>query len=91
MGSLLGILGLADLATVPFMIAAHHHSAGERPVPAIVAEVIIGIAALASAVGLRQGRRRAFGVAITCRSSTASRRSWAFRFALARSSLPSAR
>jgi hypothetical protein len=64
---LLGILGLADLATVPFMIAAHHHNAGEPPMPAIVAEVIIGIATLASAVGLRQGRRWAFGVAITCR------------------------
>jgi len=64
---LLGVLGIGDLATVPFMIAAHHHNPGQPPVPAIVAAVIIGIATLASTVGIVQGRKRAFAVAMTCR------------------------
>ena len=64
---LLGILGIGDLAMVPFMIAANHHTAGTPPVPAIVAAVIIGVATLVSAVGVTQGRRWAFRVAMTCR------------------------
>ncbi len=64
---LLGILGIGDLAMVPFMIAANRHTAGTPPVPAIVAAVIIGVATLVSAVGVAQGRRWAFRVAMTCR------------------------
>lgn len=64
---LLGILGVGDLAAVPFMIAANHHTAGTPPVPAIVAAIIIGVATLVSAVGVAQGRRWAFAVAMTCR------------------------
>jgi hypothetical protein len=65
--TLLGILGLGDLAMVPFMIAAHQHTPGQPPAPAIAAVAIIGIATLASARGAAQGRRRAFRVALTCR------------------------
>lgn len=64
---LLGVLGIGDLATVPFMIAANHHNPGQPPPPAIVAAVIIGIATLASAAGIAQGRKWAFAVAMTCR------------------------
>jgi O-antigen/teichoic acid export membrane protein len=65
--ALLGILGLGDLAMVPFMIAAHQHPPGQPPVPAIAAVALIGIATLASARGAAQGRRRAFRVALACR------------------------
>ncbi len=64
---LLAILGVGDLAMVPFMIAANHHTAGTPPVPAIAAAVIIGVATLASAAGVARGRRWAFAVAMTCR------------------------
>src|SRR5215475_7778812 len=64
---LLGILGLGDLAMVPFMIAAHQHAPGQPPLPAIAAVGIIGIATLASARPAVQGSRRAFRVALTCR------------------------
>jgi hypothetical protein len=64
---LLGILGVGDLAMVPFMIAANHHTAGTPPVPARAAAIIIGVATLASAVGVAQARRWAFPVAMTCR------------------------
>ena len=64
---LLGVLGIGDLAAVPFMIAAHHHDSGQPPTPAIVAAVLIGLATLASAVGLARGRKWAFAVAMTGR------------------------
>ena len=64
---LLAILGIGDLAIVPSMIAANHHTAGTPPVPAIVATVIIGIATLVSAAGIARGWKRAFAVAMTCR------------------------
>jgi hypothetical protein len=49
---LLGILGVGDLAMVPFMIAANHHTAGTPPMPAIVVAAIIGVATLINAVGV---------------------------------------
>jgi hypothetical protein len=64
---LLGILGIGDLVMVPFMIAANHHTAGTPPVPAIGVVAVIGIATLVSAVGIVQGWRRAFVIAIACR------------------------
>jgi uncharacterized membrane protein (DUF2068 family) len=64
---LLGILGVGDLAMVPFMIAANHHTAGTPPLPAIVVAAIIGVATLISAVGVARGLRWAFWVAMTCR------------------------
>jgi hypothetical protein len=64
---LLAILGIGDLAIVPSMIAANHHTEGTPPMPAIVATVIIGIATLVSAAGIARGWKRAFAVAMTCR------------------------
>jgi uncharacterized membrane protein len=64
---LLGILGILDLAAVPFMIAANHHTAGTPPVPAIIVTAIIGVATLVSAVGVARGLRWAFRIAVTCR------------------------
>jgi hypothetical protein len=64
---LLAILGIGDLAMVPSMIAANHHTAGTPPVPAIVATVIIGIATPVSAAGIARGWKPAFAVAMTCR------------------------
>lgn len=64
---LLGILGILDLAAVPFMIAANHHTAGTPPVPAIIVTAVIGVATLASAAGVARGLRWAFRVAVTCR------------------------
>lgn len=64
---LLTILGIGDLAMVPFMIAANRHNAGTPPVPAIVLGAIIGVATLASAFGVAQGRRWGFIVAMICR------------------------
>jgi hypothetical protein len=64
---LLAVLGVGDLATVPFMIAANRHDSGQPPALAIVAAVLIGLATLASAAGLVQGRKWAFAVAMTCR------------------------
>jgi hypothetical protein len=65
--ALLGILGLGDLATVPIMIAAHQHTSGQPPVPAIAAVGIIGIATLLSSAGAASGRKLALRVALTCR------------------------
>jgi hypothetical protein len=62
---LLAILGIGDLAIVPSMIAANHHTAGTPPVPAIVATVILGITTLISAAGIARGWKRAFAVALT--------------------------
>jgi hypothetical protein len=64
---LLGILGVLDLAAVPFMIAANHHTAGTPPVPAIIVTAIIGVATLVSAVGVARGLRWAFRAAVTGR------------------------
>ncbi len=64
---LLAILGVLDLAAVPFMIAANHHTAGTPPVPAIIVVAVIGVATLVSAVGVARGLRWAFRVAVTCR------------------------
>lgn len=64
---LLAILGIGDLAMVPFMIAANHHSAGTPPVPAIVLGAVLGVATLASALGVTQGRRWGFILAMICR------------------------
>jgi hypothetical protein len=64
---LLAILGIGDLALVPVMIAANHHHAGTPPVPAIVLGAILGVATLASALGVAQGRRWGFILAMTCR------------------------
>jgi hypothetical protein len=64
---LLGILGVLDLAAVPFMIAANHHTAGTPPVAAIIVSAVIGVATLVSAVGVARGLRWAFWVAVTCR------------------------
>jgi hypothetical protein len=67
MAVLLAILGVLDLAAVPFMIAANHHTAGTPPVPAIIVVAVIGVATLVSAVGVARGLRWAFRVAVTCR------------------------
>jgi hypothetical protein len=64
---LLAVLGIGDLALVPFMIAANHHTAGTPPVPAIGVAALIGVLTLASAVGVAQGRTWAFRIAMTCR------------------------
>jgi hypothetical protein len=64
---LLAILGIGDLAMVPFMIAANHHSAGTPPVPAIVLGAVLGVATLASALGVAQGHRWGFILAMICR------------------------
>jgi hypothetical protein len=64
---LLTVLGIGDLALVPFMIAANHHTAGTPPVPAIAVAALIGVVTLMSAAGLTQGRTWAFRVAMTCR------------------------
>jgi hypothetical protein len=64
---LLAILGIGDLAMVPVMIAANHHNAGTPPAPAIVLGAIVGVATLASALGVAQGRRWGFILATTCR------------------------
>ncbi|HEY1325072.1 MAG TPA: hypothetical protein VGF32_32765 [Streptosporangiaceae bacterium] len=61
------ILGIGDLAMVPFMIAASHRTAGTPPMPAIAAGALIGLATLASLPGVRQDRRWAFRVSMTCR------------------------
>ncbi len=63
----LGVLGIADLAAVPLMAAAHQHSPNEPPIPAIVATAIIGLVTLASTAGLAQGRRWSFPAAMICR------------------------
>jgi hypothetical protein len=68
MAVLLGILGLGDLAMVPFMLAANHHnSSGNPPMAAIIVGAILGLATLASIPALLQGRRWAFWVATICR------------------------
>jgi hypothetical protein len=64
---LLAILGIGDLAMVPVMIAANHHNAGTPPAPAIVLGAILGVATLASALGVAQGRRWGFILAMICR------------------------
>jgi len=61
---LLGILGILDLAAIPFMIAANHHTAGTPPVPAIVVVVVVAVATLVSAAGVARGLRWAFRVAL---------------------------
>jgi hypothetical protein len=61
------ILGIGDLAMVPFMIAANHRTAGTPPVPAIAVGALIGLATLASLPGVRQDRRWAFRVSMICR------------------------
>jgi len=48
------ILGIGDLAMIPFMIAANHRTAGTPPMPAIAVGALIGVATLASAGGLEQ-------------------------------------
>jgi len=62
------ILGIGDLAMVPFMIAANHRTAGTPPVPAIALGALIGLATLASLPGVRQDRRWAFRVSMICRA-----------------------
>ena len=64
---LLAILGIGDLAMVPVMIAANHHNAGTPPAPAIVLGAILGVATLASALSVAQGRRWGFILAMICR------------------------
>jgi hypothetical protein len=64
---LLTVLGLGDLASLPFMIAQNHHTPGTPPVPAIVVGAILGVVTLVSAVGIARGWKRAFGLAMTCR------------------------
>ena len=64
---LLVILGVLDLAVIPFMIAANHHTKGTPPTPAIVVVGVIAVATLISAVGVARGLRWAFWVAMTGR------------------------
>jgi hypothetical protein len=58
---LLALLGIADLAIIPFAIA------GGAPVPVLILSAAYGIATLATIRGALQGRRWAFWVAIACR------------------------
>ena len=62
------ILGIGDLAMIPFMIAANHRTAGTPPLPAIALGALIGLTTLASLPGVRQDRRWAFRVSIICRA-----------------------
>ncbi|HEX2743329.1 MAG TPA: hypothetical protein VHN16_02865 [Streptosporangiaceae bacterium] len=65
--ALLVILGIGDLASsIPQMIAAHH-STNTPPTPVIVLGLILGVATLAGALGVAQGRRWGFLLAVTCR------------------------
>jgi uncharacterized membrane protein (DUF2068 family) len=64
---LLGILVILDVAAVPFMIAANHHTHGTPPGPAIVLAGVIAMATLISAFGVARGLRWAFWVAVTSR------------------------
>ena len=64
---LLVILAVLDLAAIPFMIAANHHTKGTPPVPAIVVVGVIALATLVSAAGVARGLRWAFWVAMTAR------------------------
>lgn len=63
---LLGILGITDLAMIPFMIAQNHRT-GTPPMPAIYIAALIGVATLVSALGVAQGRRWGFIVATVFR------------------------
>ncbi len=65
--TLLGILVILDVAAVPFMIAANHHTHGTPPGPAIVLAGVIAAASLISALGVARGLRWAFWVAVTGR------------------------
>jgi hypothetical protein len=62
--ALLAVLGALDLVMVPFMYQANHHHAGTPPMAAVVLNVVLGAAILASIAGLAQARRWAFWVAI---------------------------
>ena len=64
---LLAIIGVGQLANLPFMIAQNHHG-GTPPVPAIIVAAVVGIVILASAPGVARGLRWAFTVAITCQA-----------------------
>jgi hypothetical protein len=65
--ALLVVLGVGDLVMVPFMIAANHKTAGSIPVPAIGLGAVLGVATLASLIGIAHGRRWGFVTAITGR------------------------
>lgn len=67
---LLCVLGLADLAMVPFMIAQNHRT-GTPPVPAIYVAALISAATLVSAFGVAQGRRWGFILATVFRVADA--------------------
>jgi hypothetical protein len=64
LATLLAIIGVGDLVMVPIMIQANHHHAGTPPMPAVVLSGVLGVAILAGIVGLAQGRRWAFWVAM---------------------------
>jgi hypothetical protein len=64
LAALLAIIGVVNLVMVPIMIQASHHHAGTPPMPAVVASGVLGVAILASIIGLTQGRRWAFWVAM---------------------------
>jgi hypothetical protein len=64
LAALLAALGTLDLVMVPFMYQASHHHAGTPPMAAVVLNVVLGVAILASIAGLAQARRWAFWVAI---------------------------
>ncbi|HLI55894.1 MAG TPA: hypothetical protein VKY26_02555 [Actinomycetota bacterium] len=54
---LMAVLGLGDLALVPFMIHANTTTHGTPPAPAIVVSVLLGIITLAVLPGIRDGKR----------------------------------
>jgi hypothetical protein len=62
---LLAIIGVGQLANLPFMIAQNHHG-GTPPMPAIIVAAIVGVVTLVSAAGVARGLRWAFAVGITC-------------------------
>ena len=66
--ALLVVLGIGDLVMVPFMIAANHKTAGSVPVPAIGLGAVLGVATLASLIGIAQGRRWGFLTATISRA-----------------------
>lgn len=62
------LLGIMDLAIVPFMVHAHNVSPkGEPPPPVIVIQVLLGIITLVACIGLPAGKRWARRSVITTR------------------------
>lgn len=64
---ILVVVGLEDLISLPFMVAAYHSTPGTPPLPAIVAGGIITVLTLTAAAGLIRGSRWAWRLALIVR------------------------